>query len=179
MRRPCVGAKAGLASKAPARYRPGPTPMVTIAEKINAVLAQRGMLKRDLARALDIAPQTATDICKGRSAVTLRHLRRLVEVFGLRADWWLDQERLEPNAVDEVAPGREQKVEGLLGLGILRAEDPARLVRRLLELAQDHRAEYVRRFGEPPADEGDLLGMPRLADRGSVGRIGGAMSAEN
>lgn len=152
--------------------------MVTIAEKINTVLAQRGMLKRDLARALDIAPQTATDICKGRSAVTLKHLRRLVEVFGLRADWWLDEQRQEPDAMDEVVPGLEAKLRGLQALGILRVDDPARLVRRLLELAQEHRAEYVRRFGEPPADEGELLGMPRGSERGSVGRIGGGASAE-
>jgi len=156
--------------------------MVTIAEKINTVLAQRGMLKRDLARALDIAPQTATDICKGRSAVTLRHLRRLVEVFGLRADWWLDESRAEPDALDELAPGLDVKLRAFQALGVLRIEDPARLVRRLLELAQDHRAEYVRRFGQPASDEGELLGMPRATDRGSIGRIstvgtGGAAGA--
>ena len=76
--------------------------MVTIAEKINAVLAERGLLKRDLARALGISPQTATDICKGRSAVTLPHLRSLVRFFGLRPDFWLDDSRLEPGAADEV-----------------------------------------------------------------------------
>ncbi len=152
--------------------------MVTIAEKINTVLAQRGMLKRDLARALDIAPQTATDICKGRSAVTVKHLRRLVEVFGLRADYWLDDSRDEPCPADEVRPGFEAKLRGLETTGILRTEDPARFLRRLLELAQDHRAEFVRRFGEPAADEGDLLGMPSLGARASVGRVGGMTAAE-
>ncbi|MGE0143877.1 MAG: transcriptional regulator [Planctomycetota bacterium] len=150
--------------------------MVTIAEKINTVLSQRGMLKRDLARALDIAPQTATDICKGRSAVTIKHLRRLVDVFGLRADYWLDESRLEPVGSDEVQAGFEGKIQGLVGSGLLRLEDPAGLFSRLLELAQEHRAEFLRRFGTPRADEAHLLGLPAEVDRGSSGRIGDAVA---
>ena len=77
--------------------------MVTIADKINAMLAERGLLKRDLARALGVSPQTATDICKGRSAVTLRHLRNLVRLFELRADYWIDETRIEPDPADRTA----------------------------------------------------------------------------
>ena len=46
--------------------------LVLIHEKISALLEQRRLKKRDLARALGVSPQTATDICKGRSAITLR-----------------------------------------------------------------------------------------------------------
>ena len=152
--------------------------MVTIAEKINTVLTQRGMLKRDLARALGIAPQTATDICKGRSAVTVKHLRRLVEVFGLRADFWLDDTRAEPSPADEARPDLEAKLLGLHEVGMLRVENPAGFVGRLVELAQEHRAEFVRRYGIPAADEADLLGIPRLSDQGGVGRVGGADGAD-
>src|SRR5690606_26992087 len=99
--------------------------MLTIADKINLVLAQRRMLKRDLARALGVAPQTATDICKGRSAVTLPHLRKLCELFQLRADYWLDDARLEPGPADRLQPGLERNLAGLAELGLLSLDDAA------------------------------------------------------
>ena len=77
--------------------------MVLIHEKIAALLEQRHLKKRDLARALGVSPQTATDICKGRSAITLPHLRNLVAYFELRADFWIDDQRLLPDAGDRAA----------------------------------------------------------------------------
>lgn len=152
--------------------------MVTIAEKINAVLAQRRMLKRDLARALGVAPQTATDICKGRSAVTLPHLRKLCEVFGLRADFWLDETRLEPGPGDHAVSELPQKLDGLAEHGVLAVDDPGTLARRLLDLGRDHRAEWVRRFGEPTPDVAQLLGLPatRPADAAAHAEERGAAS---
>lgn len=134
--------------------------MVTIAEKINAVLAQRRMLKRDLARALGVAPQTATDICKGRSAVTLPHLRKLCETFGLRPDYWLDESTLEPGPGDRMVPGQQQRVAGIVEAGLLDVEETGTFARQLVELAREHRAEWVRRFGAPAADVADVLGIP-------------------
>ncbi|MEY2982041.1 MAG: helix-turn-helix domain-containing protein [Planctomycetota bacterium] len=134
--------------------------MVTIAEKINAVLAQRRMLKRDLARALGVAPQTATDICKGRSAVTLPHLRKLCETFGLRPDYWLDESTLEPGPGDRLAPDQQQRLAGVVEAGLLEIGDAGTFARQLIELAREHRAEWVRRFGAPAADVADLLGVP-------------------
>lgn len=145
--------------------------MVTIAEKINAVLAQRRMLKRDLARALGVAPQTATDICKGRSAVTLPHLRKLCEVFGLRADFWLDETRLLPGAGDVAVQGLAGKLDGLAEVGVLAVEDTGALVRRLVELAREHRAEWIRRFGEPSAAVAELLGVAAGARSGESAAI--------
>ncbi len=148
--------------------------MVTIAEKINAVLAERGLLKRDLARALGISPQTATDICKGRSAVTLPHLRSLVRYFGLRPDFWLDESRLQPGVADEVVPELEERIRALLDLGVLRTRDPGMLVRRLLDFVREHRAEYLRQYGELSPDEREMLGLSELGAPpagGSVGRI--------
>ena len=98
--------------------------MVSIPDKINALLAERGLLKRDLARALKVSPQTATDICKGRSAVTVPHLRKLIVFFGLRADFWLDEERLRPTAADELIPQLSDKIHALAETGLLYAEDP-------------------------------------------------------
>jgi plasmid maintenance system antidote protein VapI len=146
--------------------------MVSIPDKINALLAERGLLKRDLARALQVSPQTATDICKGRSAVTVPHLRKLVAFFGLRADFWLDEERERPTEADELIPQLSAKIHALAPTGLLHAEDPAGFVRRLLQLANEQRSLYVERFGQPPPEERRLLGLP-LPGQGHVGRIGG------
>ena len=140
----------------------------------NAVLAERGLLKRDLARALGISPQTATDICKGRSAVTLPHLRSLVRYFGLRPDFWLDESRLQPGVADEVVPELEERIRALLDLGVLRTRDPGMLVRRLLDFVREHRAEYLRQYGELSPDEREMLGLSEAGASpagGSVGRI--------
>jgi len=73
-----------------------------IHEKIQRLLKERKKRKKDLASHLNIAPQTMTDICKGRSAVTLQHLRGIMSFFGLRADYWMDDSREEPNESDRL-----------------------------------------------------------------------------
>ena len=146
--------------------------MVSIPNKINALLAERGLMKRDLARALRVSPQTATDICKGRSAVTVPHLRSLIDFFGLRADFWLDETREKPTPADELIPQLSEKILRLGETGLMYVEDPAGFVRKLLRLAADHRAEYIDLYGPPSSEERRLLGLP-LPGQGSVGRIGG------
>lgn len=144
--------------------------MVTISEKINGLLDQRGLLKRDLARALGVSPQTVTDICKGRSAVTLAHLRRLVDFFGVRAEFWLDEERIAPNPADDAIPGLDDKITALARTGLLHADDPALLIERLTELVRSHREAYLARWGEVGPEERAWLRLPDA--RGSSGRIG-------
>lgn len=73
-----------------------------IHEKIQLQLSLRKRRKKDLAASLGIAPQTMTDICKGRSAVTLMHLKGLIRFFDLRASYWLDDTRREPDPLDRV-----------------------------------------------------------------------------
>lgn len=141
-----------------------------MAFKINSLLRHRGLLKRDLARALNISPQTATDICKGRSSITIPHLQRLVEFFGLRADFWLDPDRLHPTPADEVSARVSEKVFELSQAGILDTEDPTGLFERLLSLARNHREEYLALHGEAPPEERRLLGLP-ASSQGTVGRI--------
>lgn len=141
-----------------------------IHDKINLLLQRRGLLKRDLARALGISPQTATDICKGRSSISVEHLRRLVSFFQLQADYWLDEERLEPAATDERAVARDEVVLELRETGLLDLDKPAWLFERLRKFATHHRQEFVDEFGEPSPEERRVLGFP--AQRGgSVGRV--------
>lgn len=139
-------------------------------EKIEHALAQRGLLKRDLARALAVSPQTATDICKGRSAVTLPHLRGLVALFGLRADYWLDDARLAPVASDDVAPEREQKFAAFLASEVSAVADPSALCNRLLGFARERRDEFAARYENLADDERAALNLPRR-NAGHVGQV--------
>lgn len=136
--------------------------MVLIHEKISALLEQRRLKKRDLARALGVSPQTATDICKGRSAITLPHLRNLVTFFELRADFWLDDQRLLPGAGDEcVSPGMPP--------GWPQVQDPELLARRLRTFLQRYRAEFLAQFPDLTVEERRALGF--AVEAGSVGRV--------
>lgn len=136
-------------------------------EKIEHALSQRGLLKRDLARALAVSPQTATDICKGRSAVTLPHLRRLVEYFGLRADYWLDDGRLSPTAADEVTSVRS---DGVFGSDGQKLADTARFCQTLLAFARERHAEFVKRFPDLDDSERSLLSAAHPTN-GRVGHV--------
>ena len=142
--------------------------MVLIHEKITALLEQRRLKKRDLARALGVSPQTATDICKGRSAITLPHLRNMVAFFDVRADFWLDEARLLPESTDRV--GGTRAAEALAHTGLLQVSDPDRLLRSIRSFLSRHRTEFVAAFPDLEPEERRLLGLIET-DGGSVARI--------
>jgi len=131
--------------------------MVLIHEKITALLDQRRLKKRDLARALGVSPQTATDICKGRSAITLPHLRNLVSFFQIRSEFWLDDARLAPEDVDHV--GRKDTADAIQRTGLLAAEDPGRLINRLTAFAQSNREAFLAKFPDLTVGDRTLLGL--------------------
>src|SRR5688572_27471921 len=143
--------------------------MVPIHEKIVAQLEQRRLKKRDLARALGVSPQTATDICKGRSAITLPHLRNLVSFFEVRAEFWLDDERLVPEDLDRIAA--RGAAAAIARAGLMQLPDPEHFLRRVRTFVQQHRAEFVAAFPDLSGTERRLLGL--ADDAGSVGQIGG------
>ncbi len=146
-------------------------------DKIERELAHRGLLKRDLAKALGVSPQTATDICKGRSAVTLPHLRRLVEWLGLRADYWLDDTRATPDAADKVCPQMDAKVRALHEFDGFAVENPAAAFAQLREFARERADEFVRRFPNTSDDVRRQLGLP-ARNHGQVGAVSSPASAE-
>lgn len=147
--------------------------MVLIHEKIVAQLEQRRLKKRDLARALGVSPQTATDICKGRSAITLPHLRNLVAYFELRADFWIDDRKLLPEPGDRIqATGTHS--EAMARSGLLQVADIERFLQRMRALASEHRGEFLARNADLTAEERRVLGMAEAAG-GSVGRVSEAM----
>jgi plasmid maintenance system antidote protein VapI len=148
--------------------------MVAIHEKINAQLEQRKLKKRDLARALGVSPQTATDICKGRSAITLPHLRNLVSYFGLKADFWINDEKLLPEAHDRVGQqGQEGVDDAITRSGLLRIQDPVRFVQRVKTLVGEHRREFTARNPDLSDAERALLGLGETG-AGQAGIIAGA-----
>jgi transcriptional regulator with XRE-family HTH domain len=131
--------------------------MVLIHEKITALLEQRRLKKRDLARALGVSPQTATDICKGRSAVTLPHLRNLVAFFEANADYWLDDERRLPDELD--APRLRRRFEALARFGLTRVGDPERLLTRVRAFVHQHRREFAAAFPDLTPEERAVIGL--------------------
>ena len=135
--------------------------MVLIHEKITALLEQRRLKKRDLARALSVSPQTATDICKGRSAITLPHLRNLISFFDVRADFWLDDEKLAPTETDR--PQRRAAVDQLVETGMLQIEDPARLMGCIRTFIQQNQDNFLALTPDVTAAERTLLGLPEQA----------------
>jgi transcriptional regulator with XRE-family HTH domain len=145
--------------------------MVLIHEKITALLEQRRLKKRDLARALGVSPQTATDICKGRSAITLPHLRNLISFFEVRAEFWLDHDRLAPEEIDRLS--RRGAADALSRSGMLDIEDPERLMQRLRGFAQTQRDSFLSAFPDLTAAEQRLFGLSDPA-HGSVGQISGS-----
>ena len=144
--------------------------MVPIHEKIVAQLEQRRLKKRDLARALGVSPQTATDICKGRSAITLPHLRNLVAFFELRADFWIDDQKLLPDPGDQ-APANGNPGEALARTGLAMIEDVDRFVRRLRTFTAEHRQAFLARNPDLSPEEKRVLGLSEQSP-GMVGRIG-------
>jgi transcriptional regulator with XRE-family HTH domain len=142
--------------------------MVLIHEKITALLEQRRLKKRDLARALGVSPQTATDICKGRSAITLPHLRNLVSFFEVRAEFWLDDEKLAPEELDRVAARGALAAWGRAGLA--QVPDADRFLRRLRTFVVQHRNEFLAMFPDLSPAERRLLGLADPAS-GTVGHI--------
>ena len=145
--------------------------MVLIHEKITALLEQRRLKKRDLARALGISPQTATDICKGRSAITLPHLRNLISFFEVRAEYWLDDERLMPEELDRLAA--RGSAQALARAGVTQLTDPERFLRRVSSFVQQHRTEFLAAFPDLNAGERRLLGLA-VDEPGTVGHIAGS-----
>jgi plasmid maintenance system antidote protein VapI len=143
--------------------------MVLIHEKIVALLEQRRLKKRDLARALGVSPQTATDICKGRSAITLPHLRNLVSYFELRADFWLDDQKLLPEPSDRVQ-AQGTAANALAGSGLLEIADLDKFLQRVRSFLIDHQKSIQARFPDLSDAEKSVLGIQPIAP-GSVGEV--------
>ena len=130
-----------------------------IHEKIQTQLRQRRQRKKDLAAFLGIAPQTMTDICKGRSAVTLNHLRRLVDYFDLHPGFWLDDDQVEPSLLNDATLFSTGDLELLERVLLDPTESSA--AKQLLQSVRSRAARWEARYGRRP------LGLIRLLQAAS------------
>ena len=140
-----------------------------IGEKINRALQRLGRKKRELAHALGISPQAVSDLATGRTLPSIPHLEALVGFTGLRAEYWLDDDRLDPDPSDLAAVATREKLAGLARCGLLQTPDPGGLFARLRVFLAAAREPYAARFGEPLPEELRALGWaPRDSARGEA-----------
>lgn len=139
-----------------------------IYEKINRLLTERGQKKKDLAKALGISPQTMTDIVKGRSSVTLSHLKGLVRFFDLRADYWIDDEREDPVETDNQghahvnasdARTTDARAEGANDRGGILRTGQQRFITKLRSFVLSNQDAWIRFHGPLERQEKELLGI--------------------
>ena len=141
-----------------------------IHEKINLLLTERGQKKKELAQALGISPQTMTDITKGRSSVTLQHLRGLVHFFNLRADYWLDDGRDEPGTTDQQSGAEAAQAPAPAPAGgdgrskepppaFVRVPSSGVLMEKMRSFVRSHEGEWERVFGPMKPQEKEWLGL--------------------
>ncbi len=131
----------------------------SIQQKLRFLIRERRIYKKDLARYLGISPQTMTDICAGKSSITLPHLRGLIRFFGIRADWWLDDDREAPEAWDHLKHHDARDLAELDLLGLLGPGWRGRL-RKIQSFLIEHRDLWEKTFGPPSPHEALLLGFP-------------------
>ncbi len=131
-----------------------------IHEKIQHLLRKRKIRKKDLASHLGIAPQTMTDICQGRSSVTLKHLRGLVSFFGIRADYWIDDFRLEPEPRDYFKVLPDEDLQQMEALGIIGSPNWKSTLARVQYFIGMNRELWESHFGKVSVEDSRLLGLP-------------------
>ena len=128
-----------------------------INKKIETLLRDREFDAKDLAKALGLTGQSLTDILKGRSGVNVQVLQGLVQFFGLRADYWINDAKEDPTAEDVATSSRTLSNDNLEKLGLTRAEDSTDFRRKVKAFILDHPEEWASQFGPLTREEMDLL----------------------
>jgi plasmid maintenance system antidote protein VapI len=135
-----------------------------IHQKIQRLLKDRKLKKKDLAAHLGIAPQTMTDICKGRSAVTLNHLRGLVSFFCIRADYWIDESREHPGAFDLTSMVSDEDIRSFEDLGVLDAPAWERTLYKVRSFLKRHSGVWEEENGSFTPEEARILEIRETGD---------------
>ncbi|GEM_PF-2592703 len=139
-----------------------------IHEKIQHLLKKGKIRKKALAAHLGIAPQTMTDICQGRSSVTLKHLRGLVSFFGIRADYWIDDSRLEPELRDHFKSLPDEDLRQMETLGIIGSPNWKATLSRVQYFIGINRDLWESHFGKVSIEESKILGLPLVEKKGEI-----------
>ena len=129
-----------------------------INKKIEMLLRDRDFDEKDLASALGLTGQHLKDILKGRSGINVQVLQGLVEFFGLRADYWINDQKEDPTHEDQTRSNRTVPNEKLEKLGLTRPEGSEEFQRKVREFIRNHPEEWASQFGPLSREEMDLLG---------------------
>jgi hypothetical protein len=98
-------------------------------------------------------------------------LRNLVSFFEVRAEFWLDDERLVPEETDKLSA--RGTIAALGRTGLLQVQDPEKLLRRVRTFIQQNRAHFLASFPDLTPQERRVLGFAEI-DAGSIGQVASA-----
>ena len=130
-----------------------------IHEKAARLLRERGFKKKELAQALGVSLPQLDQLLEGRVPFDLSHLKGLVEFFGIRADFWIDETRDDPRAEDVVERPREEAVKALEKLGIQMSPREKAFREKVRKFLLQHPEEWTALFGPLTREEMELLGL--------------------
>ena len=126
-------------------------------KKIDTLLRERDFAEKDLAAALGITNQSLQDILKGRGSVNVQILQGLVRFFGIRADYWINDEKAEPTTDDVVPTTDGFSTKTLEKMGISKSKETGNFVTKIRDFIKDHPEEWATQFGPLTREELDIL----------------------
>ena len=128
-----------------------------INKKIAKLLKERGFKKKDLAEAMGISVQALNDILEGRTQITVSGLKALVKFFGIRADYWINDEKNEPTREDFLENHLEFSEETLKKYGIKIPTTGKSFGLKIKQFILEHPEEWTAQFGPLTREEMEIL----------------------
>ena len=136
-----------------------------IHEKVSRLLRERGFKNKELAAALGVSTQVLQQLLDGEIPFDLHHLKGLVEFFGIKADYWIDDSRGDPQAEDVVDRPKGDTTRVLENLGIHVSPAELSFREKVRKFLLDHPEEWTALFGPLTREEMELLGLKDKNDR--------------
>ncbi len=126
-------------------------------EKIAKLLKERGFKKKELAEALGVSLQGLAEILKGRSQVTVSHLKALVKFFGIKAEYWIDDGKDDPTPSDMITDHAGPSEESLRKHGVTIPDARMDFREKIQKFILQHPEEWTAQFGPLTQEEMELL----------------------
>ncbi len=135
-----------------------------IHEKVSRLLQERGFKKKELAAALGVSGQVMDRLLEGEIPFDLNHLKGLVDFFGIKADYWIDDSRKEPRSEDVVERSKAEATEALEKLGVHLGTGNRQFTEKVRKFIQQHPEEWTALFGPLTREEMEILGLKEKQD---------------
>ncbi len=130
-----------------------------IHEKVSRLLRERGFKKKELAAALGVSPQALQQLLEGQVPFDLHHLKGIVDFFGIKADYWIDDSRADPRPEDVVERPKGESPKALKKLGIHVSPAERSFTEKVRKFIQEHPEEWTALFGPLTREEMEILGL--------------------